>query len=218
MGHQIQHTVPAKTVSPYSKAIQCLHTLKTNSGKPNLHNVSKNSRTTYSQVDMYPKVSAMEIHKFVKWKNIYPSHAVKFREITGVDGDIRDSLSTDDLHFFAFLQKLFFKILRNSLYHHFLFDSNTKHILTWVLKKIQSALEMDHLQQLPGIFWWPSDSTNLTLTTVSSNSHLLILWELFGWHIMQIRNQKPHNEVKKYSIYLNWDYNAKYENLLQKIL
>jgi len=47
-----------------------------------------------------------------------------------------------------------------------------------------------------------------TLTTGSSTSHLLILWELFGWHIKQIRTQKPHNEVKKYSIYLNWDYNT----------
>jgi len=64
--YQIQHTVPAKTVSPYSTAIQCLHTPKNNSGKPNLHNVSKIPRMTYSQVDMYPKVSPMEIHKFVK--------------------------------------------------------------------------------------------------------------------------------------------------------
>ena len=47
-----------------------------------------------------------------------------------------------------------------------------------------------------------------TLTTGSSTSHLLILWELSGWHIKQIRTQKPHNEVQKYSFYLNWDYNA----------
>ena len=47
-----------------------------------------------------------------------------------------------------------------------------------------------------------------TLTTGSSTSHLLILWELFGWHIKHIGTQKPHNEVKKFSIYLNWDYNA----------
>ena len=47
-----------------------------------------------------------------------------------------------------------------------------------------------------------------TLTTGSSTSHLLILWEFFGWHIKQIRTQKPHNQVKKYSIYLNWVYNA----------
>jgi len=65
VAHQIQHTVPAKKVSPYSKSIQCLDAPKTNSGKPNVHNVSKNSRTTYSQVDMYPKVSPMEILKFV---------------------------------------------------------------------------------------------------------------------------------------------------------